>query len=83
VGGVCAAAASLALVGAVLGWQAVPIIASVACVSAAVARRWSSGIGRREAIAPEFFIVLACVAHLMLWRWIVAAWSAAILALRG
>jgi prepilin signal peptidase PulO-like enzyme (type II secretory pathway) len=78
-----AAAASLALVGAVLGWQAVPIIASVACVSAAVARRWSSGIGRREAIAPEFFIVLACVAHLMLWRWIVAAWSAAILALRG
>lgn len=78
-----AAAASLALVGAVLGWQAVPVIASVACVSAAVARRWSSGIGRREAIAPEFFIVLACVAHLMLWRWIVAAWSAAILALRG
>ena len=78
-----AAAASLALVGAVLGWQAVPVIASVACVSAAVAHRWSSGIGRREAIAPEFVIVLACVAHLMLWRWIVAAWSAAILALRG
>jgi hypothetical protein len=61
----------------------VPVIASVACVSAAVAHRWSSGIGRREAIAPELFIVLACVAHLMLWRWIVAAWSAAILALRG
>jgi prepilin signal peptidase PulO-like enzyme (type II secretory pathway) len=78
-----AAAASLALVGAVLGWQAVPVVASVACVAAAGARCWSSGIGRREAIAPEFFIVLACVAHLMLWRWIVAAWSAAILAFLG
>jgi len=78
-----AAAASLALVGAVLGWQAVPVVASVACVSAAVAHRWSSGIGRRGAIAPEFFIVLACVAHLILWRWNDAAWSSAILALRG
>ena len=78
-----AAAASLALMGAVLGWQAVPVVATVACVSTAVAYRWSSGVGRRAAIAPEFFLVLACVAHLVLWRWIVAAWSAALLTLLG
>jgi leader peptidase (prepilin peptidase)/N-methyltransferase len=70
-------AAILALVGAVFGWQAVPAVALVALVAVAVARGWSRWIGRRGSIPLELCVVGAVVVHLFLWRWIVAAWSAA------
>lgn len=70
---------SFALVGTVFGWQAVPAVALLAMASIAVARAveaWCTG--RRRVTAPELFVVVAVVVHLVLWRWIVAAWSAVI-----
>ena len=66
----------LALVGAVFGWQAVPAVAVLALLAAAVARGWARWIGRRGPIPLELCVVGAVVVHLFLWRWIVAAWSA-------
>jgi len=66
----------LALVGAVFGWQAVPAVAVLALLAAAVARGWARWIGRRGPIPLELCVVGAMVVHLFLWRWIVAAWSA-------
>jgi leader peptidase (prepilin peptidase)/N-methyltransferase len=68
--------AILALVGAVFGWQAVPIVAVLALAAIAVARGWARWIGRRGPILLELCVVCAVVVHLFLWRWIVAAWSA-------
>lgn len=70
--------AIIALVGVVLGWQAVPAVAAIAGMSAAATRGWDRWTGGRCVMPAEFHLVLAFAVHVALWRWIVLGWSAAV-----
>ena len=75
-------ASSFALVGAVFGWQAVVVVALLAVVITALGRGWARCVGHRGRVTAEVSVLVAAVVHLFLWRWIVAAWSAAVVFLR-